>query len=166
MNRLKTLLARPGYASFGGLTALLAAAVMMVAAMAGSVRAEEAAHDPIVGTWLVKAPDAPFTHHMFVFNADGTMQQANPDAGNPDNSDSDGKGVWMRDGDLIKGKFVEVTADRKTAKFVSWGEIAFDMKVDGNAFTGTATANFYDENDKLLRGPFPTPLAGRRIVLP
>ncbi len=149
-----------------GLAAFIVAAAMSVFVTAGSLQAEEMARDPIVGTWLVKAPDAPFTHHMFVFNADGTMQQANPDAGNPDNSDSDGKGVWLRDGDLIKGKFVEVTADRKTAKFVSWGEVSFDMKVEGNAIDGTATANFYDGNDKLLRGPFPTPLAGRRIVLP
>jgi hypothetical protein len=37
--------------------------------------------NPIVGAWLVKEPAAPFPYHMYVFNADGTMQQANPDAG-------------------------------------------------------------------------------------
>jgi len=34
--------------------------------------------NPIVGAWFVKDPDAPFPYHMYVFNADGTMQQANP----------------------------------------------------------------------------------------
>ena len=36
---------------------------------------------------------------MYVFNADETMQQANPDAGDPHGSDSDGKGDWIVDGD-------------------------------------------------------------------
>jgi hypothetical protein len=34
--------------------------------------------NPIVGTWLVKDSGAPFPYHMYVFNADGTLQQANP----------------------------------------------------------------------------------------
>jgi hypothetical protein len=38
---------------------------------------------PIVGTWFVKTPEAPFQYQMFVFNLDGTMRQANPDAGDP-----------------------------------------------------------------------------------
>ncbi len=37
--------------------------------------------NPLVGAWLVQDPNAPFPFHMYVFNADGTMQQANPDAG-------------------------------------------------------------------------------------
>jgi hypothetical protein len=37
--------------------------------------------NPVVGAWLVHDPNAPFPYHMYVFNADGTMQQANPDAG-------------------------------------------------------------------------------------
>jgi len=36
--------------------------------------------NPVVGAWLVKDTDAPFPYHMYVFNSDGTMQQANPDA--------------------------------------------------------------------------------------
>lgn len=139
------------------------AAAALALAAATPLLADEA-RDPIVGTWFLRAPDAPFTRHMFVFNADGTMQQANPDAGNPDNSDSNGKGVWLREGDVIKGKFVEVTANRATAKFVSWGEISF--KITGTDNSLAATANFFDDNDQLLRGPFPTPLAGRRITLP
>lgn len=49
--------------------------------------------DPVVGTWLVEQPAAPFPLHLYVFNADHTMQQANPDAGNARTSDSDGKGA-------------------------------------------------------------------------
>ena len=64
----------------------------------------ETTKDPAVGAWFVKAPDAPFQYHMFVFNADGTMQQANPDAGDANTSDSDGKGVWVKTGNnKIKG---------------------------------------------------------------
>ena len=119
---------------------------------------------PIVGTWLVKAPAAPFPYHMFVFNADGTMQQANPDAGDPNTSDSNGMGVWVPDGDRIKGKFVEVTADRATRQFVSRGEISFSIKVTGNAFSGTASAIFYDAGGQQLRGPLTATLEGRRVV--
>jgi hypothetical protein len=60
--------------------------------------------NPVVGAWFVKDIDAPFPYHMYVFNADGTMQQANPDAGDPHASDSDGKGIWVADDDRIKGK--------------------------------------------------------------
>jgi hypothetical protein len=54
---------------------------------------------------------------MYIFNADATMQQASPDAGDPHSSDSEGKGVWITDDDRIKGKWVEVTADRPSHKF-------------------------------------------------
>jgi hypothetical protein len=42
---------------------------------------------------------------MFVFNSDGTMQQANPDAGDPNTSDSNGMGAWVPDGDRISLDF-------------------------------------------------------------
>jgi hypothetical protein len=42
----------------------------------------------IVGTWLVKIPEAPFPWHPFIFHSDGTVQQSNPDAGDPNTSDS------------------------------------------------------------------------------
>jgi hypothetical protein len=119
---------------------------------------------PIVGAWFVKIPEAPFQYHMFVFNSDGTMQQANPDAGDPNTSDSDGMGVWAPDGDRIKGKFVEVTADRATRQFVSRGEISFLVKVTGNAFSGTASATFYDAEGRRLRGPLAATLEGQRVV--
>jgi hypothetical protein len=119
---------------------------------------------PIVGTWFVKTPEAPFHYHMFVFNSDGTMQQANPDAGDPDTSDSNGMGVWVPDGDRIRGKFVEVTADRTTRQFVSRGEISFLIRVNGNVFTGTASAVFYDAKGLRIRGPLSATLEGERVV--
>src|SRR5579862_5754851 len=69
-------------------------------------------HAPIVGTWIVKAPQAPFPLHLFVFHSDGTVEQSNPDAGDPGTSDSNAMGVWVTAGAEIKGKIVEVTAER------------------------------------------------------
>ena len=66
-----------------------------------SVPSRSSLPNPIVGAWIVKDPNAPFPYHLYVFNGDGTMQQANPDAGDPHNSDSDGKGVWVADGGQI-----------------------------------------------------------------
>jgi hypothetical protein len=123
--------------------------------------------NPIVGAWLVKDPNAPFPYHMYVFNADGTMQQANPDAGDPHASDSDGKGIWVTDGDRIKGKWVEVIADRVTHEFTGRLEISYDIKVTGDTYTGTETARSYDANDVVTEGPAtPAPLAGKRVKLP
>src|SRR6476620_2081850 len=83
----------------------------------------------VVGVWFVTFPDAPFKYHMCTFHADGTMEQANPDAGDAHTSDSDGMGVWVREGSKIRGKFVEVTADRTTRQFASRGEISFTLDV-------------------------------------
>jgi len=120
----------------------------------------------IVGSWLVEAPDAPFPYHLFVFNADGTMQQANPDTGDPDASDSDGKGVWREQNGRILGKFVEIAADRSTHRFVSIGEISYDIGIASDHLTGTASSKFFDQHRTLLRGPFVTSLEGQRISLP
>jgi hypothetical protein len=122
----------------------------------------------IAGVWFVKFPEAPFPYHMMTFNADGTLQQANPDAGDPRTSDSDGMGIWMNDGSKIKGKFVEITADRTTHAFVARGEIAFEIKVgkDGNTLAGTAVANFYDESGKVVQGPINATMTGQRVTLP
>ena len=123
--------------------------------------------NPIVGTWFVRDPDAPFPYHMYVFNADGTMQQANPDAGDPHSSDSDGKGVWVRDGDFVKGKWVEVTADRATHKYTGRAEISFRVRVSADTFTGTISAGSYDVSGNLIDGPTkPTLLEGKRVTLP
>ena len=58
---------------------------------------------------------------MFTFHADGTMLQSNPDAGDPRTSDSIGLGVWVAEGGKVRGKFVEVTADRTARNFASRG---------------------------------------------
>ena len=119
-----------------------------------------------VGVWVATFPDAPFKYHMIVFNSDGTMQQANPDAGDPHTSDSDGMGIWSGEGNTIKGKFVEITADRATRAFVSRGEISFQITVSGNTFSGTASGNFYDLDNKVVVGPVHTAFNGTRVTLP
>ena len=120
----------------------------------------------IVGTWYVEDEGAPFKQHMYVFNADGTMQQTNPDAGDATTSDSGGKGIWIADGNHIRGKWMEITADRSTHKFVSRGELPFDLQVSGDTFTGTLSARFYDANGKIVQD-FPAgSLKGKRLTLP
>jgi len=118
----------------------------------------------IVGTWVVTASKAPFPMHLFAFHSDGIVQQSNPDAGDPNTSDSSAMGVWVADGDEIKGKIVEVTADRKTRRFVSRGDISFALKVKGDAFVGEASATFYDAGGRKLRGPVTTPMTGLRVT--
>jgi hypothetical protein len=121
--------------------------------------------EPIVGTWIVKDSKAPFPFHMYVFNADGTMQQANPDAGDAHGSDSDGKGVWAADGDRIRGKWVEIMADRATHRFTGRGELSFDIAVRGDHFEGPATMRIYDPASKLAVGPIATGLSGERVAI-
>jgi hypothetical protein len=128
---------------------------------------KQSSPNPVVGAWFVKDTDAPFPYHMYVFNGDGTMQQANPDAGDPHASDSDGKGIWVTDGDRIKGKWVEVIADRATHKFTGRAEISYDIRVIGDSFAGTATARSYDANGTLTDGPTaPGSFEGKRVTLP
>lgn len=121
----------------------------------------------VIGTWFVHDVDAPFPYHMYVFNSDGTLQQANPDAGDPNSSDSDGKGLWISDGDRVKGKWVEVLADRVTHKFTGRAEISFDIKVTNNSFAGTATAHSFDANDNPTGRPTPPGnFQGKRVTYP
>ncbi len=124
------------------------------------------AANAIVGTWFVEDAGAPFHQHMYVFNADGTMQQANPDAGDPTTSDSDGKGIWIADGDRIRGKWMEITADRTTHKFVSRGELPFEIQVTGDTFRGTLSARFYAPDGKLLQDFPAAAIHGKRLTLP
>ena len=98
------------------------------------------------------------------FNGDGKPDLAVANSGDPNTSDSNGMGVWVPDGDRIKGKFVEVTADRTTRQFVSRGEISFLINVNGSTFSGTASAVFYDAEGRRLRGPLPATLEGQRVV--
>jgi hypothetical protein len=123
--------------------------------------------NPVVGAWLVKDPNAPFPYHMYVFNADGTMQQANPDAGDPNGSDSDGKGIWVANGGKINGKWVEVIADRTTHQFAGRLEISYGITVSGDTYIGTETVRAYDAAGNLAAGPAATAeLVGKRVTLP
>ena len=90
---------------------------------------------------------------MYVFNGDGTMQQAHPDAGDPHASDSDGKGIWVTDGDRVKGKWVEVKADRATHKFTGRAEITYDIRVSGDLFVDTSSARSFDASGTLTEAP-------------
>lgn len=146
------------------LTSLGVVALCLSSSACSQVSSSKNNSTPIVGTWFVRIPEAPFQYHMFVFNSDGTMLQANPDAGDSNTSDNNGMGAWVPDGDRIKGKFVEVTADRTTRQFVSRGEISFSLKVSGNALSGTASASFYDVEGRRLRGPLQATMEGRRVV--
>jgi hypothetical protein len=119
---------------------------------------------PIVGTWLVKIPEAPFPMHMIAFHADGTAQQSNPDAGDPNTSDSNAMGAWAADSAGFKGRLVEITADRTTHLYTSRGEISFKVTVNGNSMTGKAVAIFYDDKGKRLREPVQATLEGQRIL--
>jgi hypothetical protein len=103
---------------------------------------------------------------MYVFNGDGTMQQANPDAGNAHTSDSDGKGIWTVDGDSIRGRWVEVRADRETHAYIGRGEITFAVAVRGDSLSGGATAQFYDAGGSPSDGPIVVDMTGSRVTLP
>jgi hypothetical protein len=118
---------------------------------------------PIVGAWVVTIPGAPFPVHMFVFHSDGTVEQSNPDAGDPSASDSNLMGAWRSVGDEYHGTLVEITADRTTHQFASRGEISFELKVHGNTFAGTASARFFDAGGSRIRGPISVRMEGDRV---
>jgi hypothetical protein len=150
---------------FPGFSFLVSAAIGLV----GCVNALPKSSIPnsIVGAWLVKDLNAPFPYHMYVFNADGTMQQANPDAGDPRGSDSDGKGVWVAKGERITGKWVEVIADRTTHQFAGRLEISYEITVSGDTYTGTETVRSYDAAGNLGAGiATPAQLVGKRVSIP
>ena len=133
---------------------------------ASPIAARKIAADPVVGTWLVEQPAAPFPLHLYVFNADHTMQQANPDTGNPRTSDSDGKGAWRRRGQQVTGKWVEIMADRTTHKLTGRGEFSYQIDVSGDRMTGTGTFYAYDAAGNVMAGPIAAPFTGSRIVAP
>ena len=118
----------------------------------------------IVGAWIVKIPDAPFPLHMFAFHADGTVEQSNPDAGDPNTSDSNLMGAWRADGDSYRGKLVEITADRISRRFATRGEISFALKVSGNTFEGMASATFFEASGRPVRGPVQVKMQGERVL--
>ena len=146
-------------------TRALAAVAIFLAALTGcsTLPAKDGVGEGIVGAWFVKMPEAPFRYHMMIFNADGTLLQSNPDAGDPHTSDSSGMGAWMVEDNRIVGKFVEVTADRSTRAFVSRGEISFEIDVTGDTINGAGSARFYDVSGALNGGPVAFTLSGVRV---
>jgi hypothetical protein len=145
--------------------------VMMAISMLGLLSCyhenTDSKSNPVVGAWLVKDSGAPFPYHMYMFNADGTLQQANPDAGDPRTSDSDGKGVWRVDGDGIKGTWIETSADRTTHKFAGRTEINFSIKVNVDTFSGTEHFRSYNSDGTLIgASTSAAPLEGKRVTLP
>jgi hypothetical protein len=144
---------------------LLASAISAVGC--DNEREDAAPVHPIVGTWLVHDPNAPFPHHLYVFNGDGTMQQANPDAGNARSSDSDGKGIWVNRGDRIEAKWVELSADRATHQYTGRLELTMQIVVQGDSLTATETAALFDAAGASAPAPAtPKPLRGARVTLP
>lgn len=118
----------------------------------------------VVGAWIVKISDAPFPLHMFVFHSDGTVEQSNPDAGDPNTSDSNLMGAWRAEGDSYRGKVVEITADRTSRQFASRGEISFTLKVSGDTFGGMASATFFDAGGRRVKGPVQVRMHGERVL--
>jgi len=129
----------------------------------GRHTSEKAAKPSIVGAWLVEIPEAPFPRHLFVFHADGTVEQSNPDAGDAGTSDSNLMGAWEMDGDRITGKVVEITADRATHKLAGQAEMTFTLRVKDDRLEGELHATFYDAEHKPARGQIAATLTGRRI---
>lgn len=122
--------------------------------------------DPIIGSWMVQHPTAGFPLHLYSFGADHTVHHAVPDASNGDNSDSAGMGVWERRGDKIVGKWVELTAQRSTHKFLSRNEMVFEITVTGNQISGAGSFFIIDASGKITAGPIPAPFTGLRITPP
>jgi hypothetical protein len=73
---------------------------------------------PVVGVWEVFVEGAPFGPHLFTFHCDHTVLSSNPDAGDPNTSDSDGEGVW-RGWNTVQGMFKEYDASRPRRQIIS-----------------------------------------------
>ena len=104
--------------------------------------------------------------HVYVFNADGTLQQANPDAGDARRSDSDGKGIWFRRSGHIVGKWVELSADRDSHRYIGRGELTFDLRLDRNRLAGTSTFRGFDASGASTGEPIAVPFDGTRVTYP
>lgn len=135
--------------------------------VARSIKSNAAASRPgagAVGAWFVSAPDAPFPRHVFVFHADGTMEQSNPDAGDAATSDSAGFGEWTLRSGTVAGRFGEVKATRGSGAYAGSGVVSFTLRVRGDRFTGSASAEFFDAAGRHVAGPLTTSLSGERVA--
>lgn len=146
------------------LSSLVLAVVLSLNLSPKQAKADVDNADKVYGTWYVNAVGAPFEPHVMAFHTDNTLLIDNPDAGDPHTSDSLGVGPFQKTGaNTIKGKFVEVNADRTTHLFANNLVVTFTLTIDGDSFTGPAEANYYDANWNHLDGPFPATLNGTRI---
>jgi hypothetical protein len=143
----------------------LAALAMVTLSIAACHQAHhgQRAAAAIVGAWVVRIPDAPFPLHMFVFHSDGTVVQSNPDAGDPNTSDSNLMGVWRAAGDEYLGRLAEITADRASHQFATRVEIEFRLKVSGDRFDGTASATVFDASGRQVKAPEQVSMQGERV---
>ena len=142
----------------------LIALVFLVATLCLSGCSHPGGAPAVVGAWLLKMPTAPYPYHLFIFHADGTVIQSNPDAGDPRTSDSNLMGAWTTAGTQVTAKLVETSADRTTHQFVSRTELAISLQVQLNALHGTGTASVFDATGKLDGTPHPFTFDGDRIL--
>lgn len=125
---------------------------------------------PITGAWYVDTVGAPFAPHGITFHADGTLDLTNPDAAEADNSSSAGMGEWVPvriDGQPgARGAFFEVNASKTTNQFTTILVVTFEVRLSAlqpGAFSGPATATYYDGNRNVVAGPFPAVLKGQHF---
>lgn len=150
-----------------GLAVVCGAVLGIVLPAVSMIQRSEAASRPsvsVVGAWFASAPDAPFPRHMFVFHADGTMEQSNPDAGDTASSDSAGFGQWSSRSGTVSGAFGEVKAVRGSGVYAGSGVVSFTVVVRGDRFIGGASAEFFDAAGRHVAGPLVTSLSGRRVT--
>lgn len=125
--------------------------------------------EKIVGVWYVDAVGAPFQPHIATFHSDKTMAIHNPEAGDPHTSDSMGMGVWETlaadKTQIVRGKFVELNADRNTNKYVNKLIVTYKLTIHGNTFTGPAQAIYYNPDETIHSGPFSVTLNGKKLLL-
>ena len=70
-------------------------------------------------------------------------------------------------GGQIKGKWVEVLADRTTHQFAGRQEVTYDIWVIGDSYTGTETVRSYDATGNSNAGPAtPAQFEGKRVKFP
>jgi hypothetical protein len=151
------------------ITTFLAALAFVLLMVGGLVwargEASAGSSKEAVGAWYVDTVGAPFEPHGIIFHSDGTMVLTNPDAAEATNSSSAGYGEWTKTKNGIKGRFFEVNADKTTNKFKTILVVDFSLTVDGNKFTGPATATYYDGSRAVVAGPFPAELKGQRFTV-
>ncbi len=144
----------------------LATLIAVLVALTDASSLTVAPHKSVVDAWIVRQAGAPFPMHMYVFSADGTVHQANPDAGNPRTSDSDGKGIWIMRNGKVMGKWVELSADRATHRYIGRGELSFELVLAGDRLTGMSSFVGFDAEGTQTTGPIAVPFEGTRVTLP